>query len=239
MFASRTRPLWTAALLLAGAVATATAKEKPAAAAAAAWQEDFGLATCTLATKGRNAYFVLEPGHQLVLEGGGVRLQITVLNETVDIAGVSTRIVEEKEWEKGQLVEVSRNYYAYCEQTQDVLHFGEDVEVHKAGKLVSRDGTWRVDGKSNRPGLVIPGKPKPGLRYFQEIAPGTTLNRGQVMSLSETCKTAAGTFTRCMKIMGTSGMDAKKREFKYYAPQIGLVRDGALRLVRHGMASTP
>jgi hypothetical protein len=238
MFNKHTRQLLTLALLCAGPLTPVAAKEKPVA-SAQAWQEDFGIASCTLANKGRNAYFVLEPGYQLVLEGGGVRMQITVLNETADIAGVSTRIVEEREWDKGQLHEVSRNYYAFCEQTQDVLHFGEDVEVYKAGKLASKEGSWRADGKTNRPGLVLPGKPKPGQRYYQEIAPGITLNRGQVLSLGETCKTAAGTFSRCMKVMGTSGMDPKKREFKYYAPQIGLVRDGALRLVRYGPAEKP
>ena len=86
---------------------------------------------------------------------------------------------------------------------------------------------------------MIPGKPRPGMRYYQEIAPGVTLNRGEVISLRETCKTAAGTFSNCMKVRGTSGMDSKKLEYKYYAPDIGLVRDASLRLVRHGMAKTP
>ena len=231
---------FTAALLLALAAAPAQAMDKPVASSAdATWQEDFGLAGCTLATRGRNAYFVLEPGHQLVLEKGAIKLQITVLDETRVINGVATRIVEEREWDQGQLQEVSRNYYALCEQTKDVLHFGEDVEVYQNGKPVKTDGTWLAGSNGNRPGLVIPGKPRPGMRYYQEIAPGVTLNRGEVISLRETCKTAAGTFSNCMKVRGTSGMDSKKLEYKYYAPDIGLVRDASLRLVRHGMAKTP
>ena len=74
------------------------------------------------------------------------------------------------------------------------------------------------------------------MKYYQEIAPGVTMNRGEVVSLTETCKTAAGTFSRCMKVRGTSGMDAKKLEYKYYAPSIGLVRDQNLRLVSSGTA---
>ena len=49
----------------------------------------------------------------------------------------------------------------------------------------------------------------------------------------------AGTFSKCMKIRGTSGLDAKKLEYRYYAPQIGLVRDENLRLVKHGPAKSP
>jgi len=59
------------------------------------------------------------------------------------------------------------------------------------------------------------------------------------VSLTETCKTAAGTFTNCMKVKGTSGMDAKKLEYKYYAPKIGLVQDESLRLVKYGSVKTP
>jgi hypothetical protein len=237
-----TRPLLTLAALLCLGAQPTLAKETAAPAAtakASAWQEDFGVANCKLATTGRNDYFVLEPGHQLVLAGGSVKLQITVLDQTKLINGVTTRVVEEREWDKGQLQEVSRNYYAICEQSKDVLHFGEDVEVYKDGKLVNTQGTWLVDGQNNRPGLVIPGKPQPGMKYYQEIAPSITLNRGQVLSLAETCKTAAGTFKQCMKIEGTSGMDAKKREYKFYAPQIGLVRDQNLRLMKVVAAKAP
>ena len=226
-------------VVMALAALPAQGKDTPAAAAGASWQEDFALSTCTLATRGSNAYFVLQPGHQLVLQGGRTKLQITVLDETKLINGVSTRVVEEREWDKGQLHEVSRNYYAFCEQTKDVLHFGENVEVAKGGKLVKDPGTWLAGSNGNRPGLVVPGTPRPGMRYYQEIAPGITLNRGEVLSLSETCKTSAGTFSQCMKIKGTSGLDAKKLEYKYYAPNIGLVRDADLRLVKHGMVKTP
>ena len=202
---------------------------------AAVWQDDFGIANCKMLTTGRNGYFVLEPGHQLVLQRGAVRLHVTVLDETKVVNGVTTRVVEEREWKKDVLAEVSRNYYALCEQTQDVLHFGEDVEVYDdKGKFLKNEGTWIAGTNGHKPGLVIPGTPKVGMKYYQEIAPGVSLNRGEVVSLSGTCKTAVGTFSKCMKIKGTSGMDAKKLEYKFYAPNIGLVEGDGVRLVRYG-----
>ncbi len=236
MTSNKTLSLLAAAALLTLASPAAQAADKPAAKAEAAWQEDFGLPGCKLSTTGRNAYFVLVPGHQLVLEHGSTKMQITVLDETQVINGVTTRVVEEREWDKGQLHELSRNYYAICEQTKDVLHFGEDVEVVKDGKLVKDPGTWIAGSNGNRPGLVIAGTPKLNMKYYQEIAPGVTMNRGEVVSLNETCKTAAGTFRRCMKVKGTSGMDARKLEYKYYAPNIGLVQDENLRLVKFSAA---
>jgi hypothetical protein len=239
MHMKRSFVLLVSALFAGLAALPAQARETAASTASATWQDDFGLATCKLSSSGRSPYFVLEPGHQLVLQGGTVRMQITVLHETRDINGVTTRIVEEREWDKGQLQEVSRNYYAICEQSGDVLHFGEDVQVYKDGKPLKTEGTWLAGSNGNRPGLVLPGKPRLGMRYYQEIAPGVTLNRGEVVGLNESCTTPAGTFKQCLKIKGTSGLDSKKLEYKYYAPQIGLVRDAHLRLVQHGPAKAP
>lgn len=219
--------------LLAVTGAATHAQDKPL---AAGWQEDFGVGTCKMLTSGRNDYFVLEPGYTLVLQEGDTRMEIKVLDETRDVAGVTTRVVEEREWDKGKLHEVSRNYYAICESTKDVIHFGEDVQHLVDGKVVKTEGTWIAGVNGNRPGLVIAGKPKLNYKYYQEIAPGVSMNRGEIVSLSETCKSPAGIFIKCMKVRGTSTMDAKKLEYKYYAPNIGLVQDQNLRLVKYGGA---
>lgn len=67
-----------------------------------------------------NPYFILEPGYQLILEGEEnrqlARLEITVLHETKTITGVKTRVVEEVETIDNELVEVSNNYFAICQQ---------------------------------------------------------------------------------------------------------------------------
>ena len=64
------------------------------------WQNNFDISTCTLLTEGSNEYFILEPGFQLVLEGGNEVLKITVLDETEMVDGIMTRVVEEREWKK-------------------------------------------------------------------------------------------------------------------------------------------
>ena len=147
-----------ATAILAVSLATGQGKAKPE------WQEEFGISSCTLQTTGRNEYFILEPGHQLVLEGGGVKLHRTVLNETHTVDGVLTRVVEEREWKDGQLYEVARNYFAICDQTKDVFYFGEDVAFYENGKVTKTDGSWQA-GKGNRAGLMMPGSPKPKMKF--------------------------------------------------------------------------
>lgn len=197
------------------------------------WQQDFDLSKCTMAATGRNPYFVLEPGYQLVLEGGDTRVQITVSDETRTVAGVTTRVVEEREWKDGKLYEVARNFFAICEQTKDVYYFGEEVDFYENGKVVKHDGTWVAGRSGNRFGLMMPGTPKVSMKYYQELAPGVAMDRAEIVSLTETCKTPAGTFASCMKVKEGSAL-SPATEFKYHAPGIGLVRDEDLRLVRYG-----
>jgi hypothetical protein len=198
------------------------------------WQQEFDISKCNLVTMGRNQYFVLEPGYQLVLEGGGTKLQITVLDETRKVDGIMTRVVEEREWKKGRLYEVARNYFAICEQTKDVFYFGEDVDFYENDKIVKHDGAWLAGEKGNRAGLMMPGTPKVGMKYYQEVAPGIAMDRAEIVSLTETCKTPAGAFAGCMKVKEGSAMDRLVTEYKYHAPGIGLVQDEDLKLVKHG-----
>lgn len=203
------------------------------AANAEAWQMEFGIKSCNLETTGRNPYFILEPGHQLVLEGGDTKLQITVLNDTKTVDGVTTRVVEEKEWKDGKLLEVARNYFAICPQTKDVFYFGEDVDFYENGKVVKHDGSW-LAGNGNNAGLMMAGAPKLRHKYYQEIAPRVAMDRAEVISLNDTCKTPAGTFANCLKIKEGSAIELAAVEYKYYAPSIGFVGDENLRLIKHG-----
>jgi hypothetical protein len=120
-------------------------------------------------------------------------------------------------------VEVSNNYFALCRRTNSVLYFGEDA-----------GGAWLSGEKGARFGLMMPGLPLLLARYYQEIAPGVAMDRAEIVSLSETVKTPAGEFRNCLKVEETTPLEPGVREYKYYAPGIGLVQDGALKLVRHG-----
>jgi hypothetical protein len=200
------------------------------------FQREFALASCTLVPTGRSQYFILEPGFQLVLEGNGTKLEITVLNETKTVDGVTTRVVEEREWKNGALYEVSKNYFAMCEQTKDVFYFGEDVDYYKDGKVVKHDGTWLAGVNGNRAGLIMPGTPKPGMKYYQEIAPGVAMDRAEIVSVDETCKTPAGVFSGCLKVKESSSVNfwsAFVAEYKMHAPGIGLVQDESLVLTKY------
>ena len=190
--------------------------------------------TCEFTTTGRNTYFILEPGYQLTLEDkAGGRLVITVLNETKKIGNVETRVIEENESKNGKTVEVSRNFFAFCRQTSSVYYFGEEVDIYKGGKIANHEGAWIAGGK-NKAGIFSPGLVLLGARFYSEIAPGIAMDRMEVISMSETKTTPAGTFSNCLKVEETTDLDAKDKEFKIFAPGIGIIQDGDLLLTKYG-----
>ncbi len=203
------------------------------------WQEAFDISSCTMATTGQNQYFILEPGFQLVLEGGRVVLNVTVLDETEEVDGVMTRVVEEREWMDGELIEVSRNFFAMCEETKDVFYFGEDVDIYKEGKVTSHSGAWRSGEGNAKFGLFLPGQVSLNLRFYNEIAPNVALDRVTVISMSEIVDTPAGVFTNCLKLEETTPLQPGVVDYKYYATGIGIVQDGSLKLVKIGEVDEP
>lgn len=198
------------------------------------WQEEFGITECTTVPSGRNEYFVLEPGFQLVLQGGNEKAAITVLDETREVDGVTTRVVEEKEWKRGKLIEISRNFFAICEETGDVFCFGEDVDMYQGGVLASHSGAWLAGDNGARAGMIMPGMPKVGMKYYQAIAPRVAMDRAEIVSLDDTLETPAGTFPDCLRTMEGTALNPLEREYKTYAPGIGLIQDANLLLTEYG-----
>ena len=210
----------------------------PGSVLSAPWQDEFDVSECKLLTTGRNTYFIMEPGFQLLLKGDGEKVQITVLDQIKRVDGVDTRVVEEREWKNGRLVEVSRNYFAMCEASRDVFYFGEDVDFYKNGQVVKHDGSWLAGVDGNKAGLIMAGTPQLEMRYYQEIAPGVAMDRAEIVSLTETCDTPAGRFENCLKVKEGTALNFLEVEHKYYAPNIGLIQDADLILTRFGVVDS-
>ena len=213
----------------------------PAGAARAGDDEDdeftteFRLEDCTFTSTGANAFFILKPGTRSIYEGtedgAELRLVITVTNRTRQVNGVETRVVEERETEDGELVEISRNYFAICQQTDSVFYFGEEVDIYEDGEIVSHEGAWLAGQKNARPGLMMPGIVLLGARYFQEHAPDVALDRAEIVSLSERVQTPAGTYRNVLKTEETTPLEPGQKSIKFYAPGVGLIQDGPVKLV--------
>lgn len=201
------------------------------------FQDTFNLENCNFASSGSNRYFILEPGHQSVLEaqedGEMVEVVITVLNETKVVDGIETRVVEERESEAGELVEISRNYFAVCKPTNDIFYFGEDVDMYEDGEIVSHEGAWLAGENNTKAGMFIPGNVQVGMKYYQEIAPGIAKDRAEIVSVNDTLTVPAGNFTEVLRLEETNPLEPDEREDNFYAPGVGVIQDDTEKLVTY------
>ena len=210
----------------------------------------FPIAECTFQTTGGNAYFILTPGRELhysnqscVDEGECSELEelvITVTGETRDVTfpvngvprTVTTRIVEERETADGDLVEISRNFFAECAGTGDVYYFGEEVDIYTNGVITSHEGAWLAGVDGAQPGIIMPGGAfLLGSRYFQELAPGVALDRAEHVAMGLELSLPIGDLDRCVQVEETTPLEKKSVSEKFYCAGVGLVIDGDLELV--------
>ena len=224
--------------------------------AQAAFTKDFRVQDCTWKSRGRqNVYFPLRPGYQLVLEGEEedegeiieIRAEVTILRETEriifeapsgDIVNVRARVLEEREFEDGELVEVSRNFVAICRQTGDIFYFGEDVDDFEDGEIVGHEGAWRAGVDGAQPGILFPGRFLLGAKYFQEIAPDVALDRARNVDMGLEVPTPAGTFTECVAVLDSNALEPDAPgDLKIYCPGIGIVMDEVLVLIERGIVA--
>jgi len=245
---SRSRS-WRPCLVLTVALA---ALLPPSAARAVPFTEAFELERCTWSSKGdQNPYFSLQPGYQLVLEGEEddegevveIFVRITVLHQKERITfttpsgeelTVVARVVEEREFEDGEIVEVSRNWYARCVETGAIYYFGEEVDDYEDGELVSHGGAWRAGVDGALPGIMMPGTFLLGAKYYQEIAPGVALDRAKHVAMGLEVPTPAGTFQNCVGLMESNPLDEGPGDGKVYCPGVGIVIDGLITLIDYG-----
>ena len=198
-----------------------------------------------------NPFFPVVPGSMSVLESEDetIRLEITVLEETEVVAGITTRVLVETEFEDGLLIEVSRNFFAQVEEGEEgagtVCYFGEDVEICDTGLVENGDGflcdggepdhsgEWRAGEGDNQPGIFMPADPQPGDVYNEEVAPGIAEDIAEVVALGEPIDVPAGGFDDTLTIEDCNPLEGGAGDTKVYVgtPSIGIAIDADAELI--------
>lgn len=195
------------------------------------WTTEYPVDKSTLVSTGSSQFFPLRPGHRVALGKGTRKLILTVLNETKMVDGVETRVVEERETEGDQIIEISRNYYAMDSATRNVYYFGEEVDAYKDGQVTGHEGTWISGVNGAKFGLMMPGTPVLHGRFSMELAPGVAMDRAEVIAMKEQFTSQdVARYQECIRTRESTPLEPKAREYKTYCPGIGLVMDGDLKL---------
>ena len=183
-----------------------------------------------LGPHGHNPYFPLTTGLKLHLTDGTETVVFSVLDETKVVDGVETRVVEEHETRGGEVVEISRNYYAIDKIRGDVYYFGEDVDIYEQGRVVSNEGAWLSGVDGAKFGMIMPGTPQVGDKFYLEMAPGA-VEQVEITQVDATLETPARRFSQVVYVKEYDELDGGTSE-KWYAPGIGMIGDDAMRAVK-------
>jgi hypothetical protein len=163
------------------------------------------------------------------------RVEQRVQEKTATIAGFPVRVVQVKDFEGGELVEQTLDYYTQCGDGS-VWYVGEKVNDIEEGKVVSHGGQWLAGVGGAKAGLFMPAEPKVDETFQQERAPGVAEDRSTVVADDVETTTPAGKFTGCIRTKDFAPID-NTTEFKIYCPDVGLVREeltaGGSELVRY------
>jgi hypothetical protein len=200
--------------------------------------DSFNVAPQNFISAGKGDYLVLEPGFQLVYvtkDGDkGPRLVSTVLSETETIAGAETRVIESVEIAGETPRRVTRQYVAIDKTTGDAFCFGRAVARYDGWRDAGHAGSWRAGAGGAKYGLIVPGKPTVGQKFYQTLAGRVATDRLEVVSVAEAIKVPAMRFERCLKAVESKPNNPKPSNEKFFAPGVGLISDNQWKLFRYG-----
>jgi len=177
-----------------------------------------------------NPWWPMKPGSRWVYretapDGTVQRVVVTVTTKTRLIAnGVRARVVHDAVTEESKPIEITDDWYAQ-DRCGNVWYFGENTKEYENGKVVSTEGSFEAGIDGAQPGVTVPAKPRPGMRYRQEYYVGHAEDRAEVFSLREQAEVPFGHFRKGRVLMtrDLNPLEPKILEYKFYARGIGPV----------------
>jgi hypothetical protein len=177
-----------------------------------------------------NPYWPMNPGSRWVYretdpDGTKQRVVVTVTHKTKRIAnGITARVVHDVVTERGKPVEVTDDWYAQ-DKAGNVWYLGEYTTEYRNGKPTTTEGSFEAGVDGAQPGVIMPAKPKVGLRYRQEYYEGHAEDKAQVLSLKEQVEVPFGHFGagRVLMTRDLNPLKPKILEYKFFARGVGPV----------------
>jgi hypothetical protein len=190
--------------------------------------EPVNLDPADFTTKIDNPYWPMRPGSRWVYretdsEGARQRVVVTVTRRTKLIAnGITARVVHDVVTEDGKPVEVTDDWYAQ-DKAGNIWYLGEDTTEYENGKPVSKHGSFEAGVDGAQPGVIMPARPRVGMRYRQEYYKGQAEDRARIFSLRERAEVPFRFFRRTLMTREENPLEPRVLEYKFYARGVGPV----------------
>lgn len=181
-------------------------------------------------TKIDNRFFPLVPGTQFRYDGfadlgDGLlphRNIFTVTDLTKVVDGVQSRVIWDRDYSNGELVEAELALFAQ-DDAGNVWALGEYPEEYENGKFSGAPDVWVAGLTGTRPGIAMLAKPRLGVDYSQGLAPSIDFaDRATVSREHARVCVPVDCFDG---VLVNNEYDASApsggHQLKYYAPDVG------------------
>lgn len=179
-----------------------------------------------------NTYFPLIPGMRWEYEirRGGVVVEkdvVEVLKETRQVNGILATVVRDTVFAGDKLTEDTYDWFAQ-DKDGNVWYVGESVDNYVGGVVVNHSGSWEWGVDGALPGIIMWADPAAHINeeYYQEYFVGHAEDKGRVLSVTESITVPFGSFDNVVKTRDFSTLEIFVNETKFYAPGIGLIKEG-------------
>jgi hypothetical protein len=180
-----------------------------------------------------NPWFPLRPGTTYVYAGvkdGERAIDVfAVSGQVVVVDGVRTRVVNDRLYLNGTLTERTADYYAQ-DRCGNVWYFGEDTaELDAAGRVVSREGSFRAGVDGAQPGVFMQAKPELGRWFRQEWSPGNAEDQFRVIDKNATATVPYGAFHHALRTEEITALEPGVVDNKLYVRGIGELSERSVK----------
>jgi hypothetical protein len=172
-------------------------------------------------------YWPMTPGtrwtYREVEDGVTLEVVVTATTATRRIAnGVTARVVRDTVTEDGELVEDTFDWYAQ-DREGNVWYLGEDTKEFEDGRAVTTAGSFEAGVDGALAGIILPARPKVGMRYRQEFYRGEAEDNGEILALGHMVDVPYGHLDDLLVTVDTNALEPEVLEYKMYAPGLGPV----------------
>ena len=182
-----------------------------------------------------NRWLPLRPGTEYVYTGTERVSSRTVSHQVVFIVtnvekkinGVRTRVVWDRDYDSGRLIEGELAFQAQ-DDAGNVWLLGEYPEEHSGNRVTGAPDTWIAGISHATRGILMPARPRTGTpSYLQGRAPAIGFaDRARVRRIDKRNCVPRGCYSHVLVIEEWSPDEPNARQYKHYAAGVGNIRVG-------------
>lgn len=190
-------------------------------------RENVDLDPADFTTRIDNPYWPMTPGTTWRYverdEGERQTVTVTVTRRTKVIEGVRARVVHDVVRDQdGVILENTWDWFAQ-DSDGNIWYLGEFTQEYEDGVPVNNEGSFQHGRAGAQAGVVVPGEPRAGCAYREELLAGEAEDRARVLSTTETIETRFGLRHRVLQTANTTPLHRDILENKFYVRGLGPV----------------